>query len=219
MIDYNYSPKIICTQPRITPTIDNANRIAVELGVPIDMPSNNTNIKIKTNNNYVQFKHMKDSHTSNSNNGFLRIVTDGTLLEELLSNPVMKIKNNDSYTNKNIYDVIIVDEAHEHNVNMDLIIALSKQTCYFNNMVRLVIVSATMDDDEPIYRRYFKNINDNLLFPIKTPLTLNPIGLNDFLPQPMYMDRRYHISPPGETTQYRVEEIYYDYKFHLLIFY
>ena len=52
------------------------------------------------------------------------------------------------------------------NTNMDLILTLMKQTCFYNNSIRLVIVSATMDDDEPIYRSYFRNINDNLVYPI-----------------------------------------------------
>jgi hypothetical protein len=33
---------VICTQPRISPTTDNATRIAEELGVPIEEVSNNT---------------------------------------------------------------------------------------------------------------------------------------------------------------------------------
>mgnify|MGYP003352467486 CR=1 FL=1 len=60
------------------------------------------------------------------------------------------------FINKNIYDIVIVDEAHEHNINMDIIITLTKQACYFNNKVRLIIFSATMEDDEPIYRRYIE---------------------------------------------------------------
>jgi len=111
----------------------------------------------------------------------------------------------------NIYDIIIVDEAHEHNINMDIIIALSRQTCYFNNSVRLIIVSATMDEDEPIYRRYFYYNNDNLMEPIKMPMKHPFLNIESFLPQPIFMDRRYHISPPGETTQYKIEEKYLDY--------
>lgn len=203
-IDYKSNGKVICTQPRVTPTTGNATRIAEEMGVPIEEASNNSNIKIKTENNMIQFKHMKESYTVD-NDSFLRIVTDGTLLEELIKNPTLKKSINNMITNTNIYDIVIVDEAHEHNINMDLIIALTKQACYFNNMVRLIIVSATMDDDEPIYRRYFKDINDKLLFPIKFPINFND---KLYLPDPIYMDRRYHISPPGETTQYRVDEIY-----------
>ena len=34
------------------------------------------------------------------------------------------------YGLNNKYDIVIVDEAHEHNTNMDLILTLMKQTCF-----------------------------------------------------------------------------------------
>ena len=209
-IDYKSNGKVICTQPRVPPTIGNASRISEELGVPIEQTTNYSASKVKTNNFYVQFKHQGESHTiSNANYNTLKIVTDGTLLSELKKNPTLKKNFNGKLINTNVYDIVIVDEAHEHNTNMDIIIALSKQACYVNNQVRLIIVSATMDDDEPIYRRYFYNINDKLLFPIKYPI-VHPIlkKITNFIPLPKYMDRRYHISPPGSTTQYRVDEYY-----------
>jgi len=167
---------------------------------------------MKTNNLYVQFKHQGEAHTSsNAYYNTLKIVTDGTLLAELQSNPTLKKNYNGKLIDSNVYDIVIVDEAHEHNTNMDIIIALSKQACYVNNQVRLIVVSATMDDDEPIYRRYFYNINDKLLFPIKYPIVHPFLKSNNFLPLPKYMDRRYHISPPGATTQYRVDEHYLEY--------
>jgi len=209
-IDYKSNGKVVCTQPRIAPTVNNATRIAEELGLPIEQPSNTSNVNIKTNNSMVQYKYQQDSHLDLNSNYFLRIVTDGSLLEEMKSNSTMMIKSpNKQFTNNNKYDIIIVDEAHEHNINMDIIIALARQTCYFNNKVKLIIVSATMDEDEPIYRRYFYQNNDNLTYPIKYQI-LNPFTEQPFLPQAIFMDRRYHISPPGETTQYKVDEIYLD---------
>jgi len=213
MYDYNKSGNIICTQPRITPTVDNATRIAEELGLPIEQVSNTSSTKIKTDNFNVQYKYEGDGHTKTCPNELvLKIVTDGTLKETLISNPTLKTMDNKSneFINQNMYDIIIVDEAHEHNINMDIIIALSKQTCYFNNQVKLIIVSATMDADEPIYRSYFKNINDNLVYPIKAKI-MEPFFNEQILFNPVHMDRRYHISPPGETTQYKVTEIYLDY--------
>ena len=219
-IDYKSNGKVICTQPRVPPTVGNATRIADELGLSIEQTANGLSTKIKTNNYWVQYKHQSDSHLNTKKlHSFLRIVTDGTLLEELKNNPTLlqpipKSGNPDfQYINKNIYDIVIVDEAHEHNPNMDIIIALTKQACFYNNTVRLIVVSATMDEDEPIYRRYFKNLNDNLLFPIKIAITdpfLNLSSAQYLLPNAMLMDIRYHISPPGETTQYRVDEFYLD---------
>ena len=210
VIDYKNNGKVICTEPRIPPTINNSSRISIELGVPLDEINNNSTIKLKTNNYYVQYKHSEDQHINNNiYHGFIKITTDGTLYEELKSNIVMKYIINDKYINKNIYDIIMIDESHEHGTNMDLIITLARYTCYLNNQIRLIITSATMDDDEPIYRRYFNKINDKLLFPIKNevidPFTYKPIFLD-----PEFMDRRFHISPPGETTQYVINEFYED---------
>jgi hypothetical protein len=192
MYDYNSKGNVICTQPRITPTVENATRIAEELGLPIEEISNKSVDKIKTDNYYIQYKYERGEHSKNKSNHLsLKIVTDGTLLEIIKSNPILK-KNNDEninvegskelsskYSNNNYYDIIIVDEAHEHNINMDIIIALSKQSCYFNNQVKLIIVSATMDDDEPIYRSYFKCLNDKLVYPIKS-MIINPFIKNLF---------------------------------------
>ena len=216
MYDYNSKTNIICTQPRIQPTVDNSNRISEELGLPITQLSNSSNIKIKTDNYVVQYTYEAGNHNKkNTNNLVLNIVTDGTLFETLKTNPTLKkIKTDiktkkEDFINENVYDIIIVDEAHEHNINMDIIIALGKQSCYFNNQVKLIIVSATMDDDEPIYRRYFKNINDKLVYPIKSKIEDPFFNMDDLiLLNPIHMDRRYHISPPGETTQYKVTEIY-----------
>jgi uncharacterized protein (DUF1330 family) len=213
--------KVVCTQPRIPPTKGNSSRIADELGVPIVKPLLTGAGVEKTDNFYVQMKYSEDSHTKeNCPHLTLKILTDGTLYEELQQNPIMKEqifnsgKTDFIYGTKNHYDIIILDESHEHNTNMDMILTLARQTCYYNNSVKLIIMSATMDEDEPIYRSYFRCINDNLIYPIKSPSYCHPILKNiipdkDYcLPETIYMDRRFHISPPGETTQYTVTEYY-----------
>ena len=217
MIDYKENGSVICTQPRIGPTIGNATRISDELGVPIKQYSNTLKTNTNSDNFYLQYKYQGGQHISLTKKHLnLRLVTDGTLFEEIKQNQFMKEiipgknKNEITYSEQNKYDIIIIDEAHEHNSNMDLILTLAKNTCFFNNSIRLVIVSATMDDDEPIYRSYFKKINDNLVYPIKREIKYNPFdeSIENFLPETMYLDRRFHISPPGETTQYKIDEIY-----------
>lgn len=219
--EYKNNGKVICTQPRRTPTQKNAERIAFELGLPIIKPSENP-IKFKKNNFYVQMKHAKDSHIKNNCPHLtLKILTDGTLYEEIISNPLLKEtifnkgKKDYMYGFNNYYDIIILDESHEHNTNMDMILTLLRQSCMYNNSIRLIIMSATMDEDEPIYRSYFQCVNDNLLYPLKAPLYQHPIPTikineleNKIIPERCYMDRRFHISPPGETTQYIVTEEY-----------
>jgi hypothetical protein len=212
--------KIVCTQPRISPTKSNAERISYELGVPIFKTINKSSVEQKSDNFYVQMKHSDDSHTKNNcPHVTLKILTDGTLFEELLSNPMMKEqtfhigKKDFTYGFKNHYDIVILDESHEHNPNMDMILTLMRQSCLYNNSLRLIIISATMNEDEPIYRSYFRCINDDLIYPIKAPLYKHPILPellinNTCIPDTIYMDRRFHMSPPGETTQYIVSEIY-----------
>ena len=58
-----------------------------------------------------------------------------------------------------------------------------------------------MDDDEPVYRRYYRDINDNRMFPLNIWLEKNKLDR-------INIDRRIHISPPGETTQYKITDIY-----------
>jgi len=220
--EFNSKGKVVCTQPRIPPTKENSDRISQEIGLPIIEIAKKGKEKNKTDNFHVQMKYQFDSHTKNNCPHLtLKILTDGTLYEELKTNPMMKEmiykknKKDFQYGDKNHYDIIILDESHEHNANMDMILTLTRQSCLYNNALRLIIVSATMDDDEPVYRSYFRCINDNLIYPIKAPMYQHPIPTlnfeefkNKFVIDSVYMDRRYHISPPGETTQFKVTEIY-----------
>jgi HrpA-like RNA helicase len=96
---------------------------------------------------------------------------------------------------------VIVDEAHEHNKNMDLILSRMKYVAYYNNDIKLIIISATMDDDEPVYRRYYREINDNRMFPPNLWLQKHKLDR-------INIDRRIHISPPGETTRFKITDVY-----------
>ena len=206
--DFNNTGKVVCTQPRITPTKGNAERISEELGLPINQISEKGQDKDRLDNFHVQVKYSEDNHIRNNCPHLtLKISTDGTLYEEIIKNPMVKEqiyqkgRQKFVYGFKNIYDVVIIDESHEHNTNMDMILTLMRQSCFYNNSLRLIIMSATMDDDEPVYRSYYNCINDAVLYPIK---------IFSELRNPIFLDRRYHISPPGETTQYIVTEYYDD---------
>ncbi|AYV79511.1 MAG: HrpA-like RNA helicase, partial [Faunusvirus sp.] len=213
MIDYNSKGKIICTQPRIAPTQENAMEIAEQMGVPLKMWSQRYQMDIDTDNTNIQYKYKTGKHVTKTQDYFLRIVTDGTLFLEVSTNPLFKKKkymdkksrddDGNTYINSltNLYDIVIIDEAHEHNKNMDLILTLMRNVLYYNNSVKLIIVSATIDDDEPIYRRYYRDINDNLMYPLN-------YSLKDYKLDRINVDRRYHISPPGQQTQHKVDDIY-----------
>jgi hypothetical protein len=206
-IGFIQNPKIICSQPRIGPVSKSAERISTCLGLPIK--SGNT----ETQNYYIQTKYSSQessqsadlitlgSHHKNVFHAMLQFITDGTLILEAL-NPTMKTKkSNGDFTDFNMYDIIMIDESHEHKINMDLLLTLFRHALTYNNTLKLVILSATMDNDEYKYRRYYRNINDNKIFPLNMWISENSIDR-------ISVDRRYHISPPNVTTRYVVKHFY-----------
>lgn len=207
-LDYVQNAKLICTEPRTGPARENADYISKGLGLPISETENN--IDVSSKHYYIQTKFKaEDSHSKYVSHAMLQYATDGTLILEA-NNPVMKDKyvtNRTSvpeeykFTDSNCYDVIMIDEAHEHKINMDLLLTIFKHATSYNNTIRLVIISATMDDDEPKYRRFFRDINDNKKYPLNT-------WLRDSNLDRINVDRRYHISPPGVGTRYKVAEHY-----------
>ena len=218
MLDYKTNGKLVCTQPRINVTVGNSEWISQEMGIQIKIPHKKYG-KIKTENYYLQYKYSEDNHVKNTCSHLsLKLSTDGSLFQELIKNGLLKEqiynKNRDTYIfgNKNIYDIVIIDESHEHNVYMDLLTTLLRNSVYINNDIKFVIMSATLEEDEPIYRRYFRFINDNLIYPIIKP-TLIPFKKNiKLMIDRIYLDRRFHISPPGQTTQYKIIEKYLETK-------
>lgn len=228
-IDYNFTGKVVCTQPRRKPTKNNALRIAMEMGLPIEQYSKKFDTDLESNLYYVQYKHKgSDSHvlskiknkellnknkkpTSSQNNqleilnSYIKIETDGTFLEEIYDNPFLKksyiVDGKTEFTQQNSYDVIIIDEAHEHNMRMDIILTLMRNAVYYNNKLRLVIMSATMQDDEDIFNRYYRDINDNRSFPLSNYLSEQKLDR-------INVGRRLHIAPPGMTTRFNIKEIY-----------
>ena len=205
--DYKNNGKIVCTQPRRKPTTDSAERISKEMGVPIKLNYELGN-NIKIPNYYIQYDHQQDNHLipykeniKHVNSLMLKIVTDGKLLIEL-NDPLMKNKIKDNYLLNNIYDIFIVDEAHEHNLNMDMILTFIKNPLYYNNDIKLVIISATMDNDEFIYRRFYRDVNDNYKYPLNL---FNKFKNLDRI----NVDRRHNIFQPGAPeTPYEITEIY-----------
>ena len=193
---YNPFGQVVCTQPRINATEGNAKTVSTTLGVPLD-----------NRNYFIQYKHEKSKHiakTKNPENLVLKFVTDKTLLNEILQNPVIKKtfnKNNKiNYSTDNIYDIIMVDEAHEHNKNMDIILTIMKYITAYNNSTKLIIVSATMDDDEPIYRRFYRYINDNRAYPLNYFIKENNLDRAN-------IDRRLNIDT---AAKFKINEYYSD---------
>lgn len=188
-VDHNLSGKLALTAPRRLLTQTNADTLATQMGVPIGTKSK------PSTNFYIQYKHQMAKHESNEKHPVLKVMTDGSLWITLFKNIMMKtsrVENSENILTKhNIFDVIMIDEAHEHNTNMDMILTLAKYSAYFNNSIKLVIISATMENDEPIYRRSYRCIDDNLMYPYNYFYNNSNIDRN-------YLDRRLHVSIPGQ---------------------
>ena len=206
IIFYNNNGKIICTVPRTKPAVDNAKQIATSFGVPYveEIISNKKVIEIPSNINYVQYNY-KDSEfnfTDDYYHPILRLVTDGLILKTIKNNYIYKksdYKDPTKFTSKNLFDMILVDEAHEHNVNMDFILTLAKYSIYINNQVSLGIISATMEEDEPKYRKFYEIIDDNKKFPFNLDILSEDIDVN-------IIDRRINLSEPFGGMNFDVKQ-------------
>jgi hypothetical protein len=195
MLNYNNNAKIVCTVPRIQPAEDNSKQISSNIGIPIN--------KDKAIN-YIQFETQEKKIIDNLYHPKLILATDGLLYQRIKSNYLLKNKAGNKFISTNMYDMILIDEAHEHNVYMDMILTLCRFGIYINNQVSLGIISATMDEDEIIYRKYFEIINDNM----KWPLLINNNDHNyNYNYNRRFLDRRIHLSVPFGGMNFDVKEI------------
>ncbi|KAI4291745.1 ATP-dependent RNA helicase DHX8/PRP22 [Pancytospora philotis] len=118
--------RIVCTQPRRLAAINVARRVASEMEVPLG--------------DLVGYSVRFDDKSSKRTR--LKFVTDGILLKELAG---LHARNRGGEEQKDKmklkYDLVVIDEAHERSVNMDILMA------YFKTMrnTKLLIMSATLD--------------------------------------------------------------------------
>ena len=223
-IDRIINPTVVVTVPRTNVATGVSSFISQELAVPYEDEELDSEIKkeinlgsekgvglktqkefrLKKNNKYIQYKHMNGNNVDDGIYPKIRFITDGSVLTDA-KDPFLKTKkvvgDQTIYLRNNKYDVIIIDEAHEHNANMDMILTTIINALYYNNKIRLVIMSATMDADEPTYRRFYRDINDNRKYPLNN-------WIKKYNLDRINTERRFHISPPGETTRFKITEHY-----------
>ena len=96
------------------------------------------------------------------NSYFLKFVTDAMIVNNI--NFFGKQHKKNTYSRFNQYEIIIIDEAHEHNINIDSIMSKMKHILFYNNEIKGVIISATMESDEPVYRSFYGIIDDDLYY-------------------------------------------------------
>ncbi|RQM13908.1 hypothetical protein DD237_006029 [Peronospora effusa] len=112
---------IVCTQPRRVAAMTIAERVAQEMGCQLG----------KEVGYAVRFEDKWDpEHTK------IKFVTDGLLLRETMRDPLLSR-----------YSVIMLDEAHERNLETDLLLGLIKKIQRKRPDLRVIIASATLQVD------------------------------------------------------------------------
>lgn len=126
---------IACTQPRRVAATSIAQRVAEEMDVVLGQEVGYT----------IRFEDVSDRHKT-----VLKFVTDGMLLREAMTDPVLQR-----------YSVIVLDEAHERTLATDVLMGLlmevlPKRTAASQyGELKVVIMSATLDAKK--FQEYFHN--------------------------------------------------------------
>ncbi len=114
------------TQPRRVAARTVATRIAFELKTE---PGGAVGYKVRF-------------HDKMSPDTSIKLMTDGILLAEIHSDPLLKN-----------YDTLIIDEAHERSLNIDFLLGYLKRLLPRRPDLKLIITSATLDADR--FAKYF----------------------------------------------------------------
>lgn len=117
---------VCCTQPRRVAATSVAKRVAQEMDVPVGDAVGYT----------IRFEDMT------SNNTVLKYLTDGMLLREGMTDPLL-----------DRYSCIVLDEAHERTLSTDVLMGLLKGMLKKRPSLRVVIMSATLDASK--FQDYF----------------------------------------------------------------
>jgi pre-mRNA-splicing factor ATP-dependent RNA helicase DHX15/PRP43 len=124
-----YKSKVIVTNPKTLASKKNAEWAAKLMDVPLGT--------------YIGYQYRSSENYSKSSLTKLIFSTDGSLVSCLLEDPALSD-----------YECVVVDEAHERSVMIDILLLLMKKALLLNPNLRLIIMSATIDED--VFMKYFK---------------------------------------------------------------
>ncbi|EPS72232.1 hypothetical protein M569_02527, partial [Genlisea aurea] len=148
---YTKSGCIAVTQPRRVAAVSLARRVAQELDVEL---GNEVGYGIR----------FEDRHSKST---VIKYVTDGVLLRESLSDPMLSK-----------YSVIILDEAHERSLNTDILLGLMKRLIVLRTTdLKVLITSATLDGEK--VSKFFSDCPV-----VNVPGRLFPVEINHCLERP-----------------------------------
>lgn len=125
----DYKGTIITTMPKTAITLSAAQYAAATLDVELGQQ--------------VGYQYRDAPADSRSKDTKLLYCTDGTVVAQLTRNPML-----------NHVDAIIIDEAHERKVQIDMLLLLTKQVLKKRPNFKLIVMSATIDTT--LFLNYFK---------------------------------------------------------------
>ncbi len=117
-----------CCQPRRIAAISVASRVSEELG-----PAGRNLVGYQ-----IRFSHKVGPKTR------IKFMTDGILLAEAQYDPLLRA-----------YDTVILDEAHERSINIDLIAGILKRVLKVRQDLRVIVTSATLEVEK--FKEFFNN--------------------------------------------------------------
>ncbi|KAG8340185.1 DEAD DEAH box helicase AAA domain [Trypanosoma vivax] len=126
VLELNPERAIACTQPRRVAATSVSERVAEELDVFLGEEVGYS----------IRFDDTSSERTR------LKYLTDGMLLREAMSDPLLQR-----------YSVLIIDEAHERTVHTDVLIGVVKELLHKRPDLRVVVMSATLEERR--FQTYF----------------------------------------------------------------
>jgi HrpA-like RNA helicase len=157
---FDYKKKIAITLPKQILTENMASYASKILEVPLGK---------QVGYKYQGSKKMYNDETN------LLYTTDGTIVQKLMNDPELKD-----------FDGVIIDEAHERKVQIDIMLLLLKNVLEKRKDFKLIIMSATINAE--IFEKYFENFNFQKIelggktnYPIESIYLEKPIKQSEYL--------------------------------------
>ncbi|KAJ2697913.1 DEAH-box ATP-dependent RNA helicase prp22 [Coemansia sp. IMI 209128] len=164
--------RIGCTQPRRMAATSVAKRVAEEVGCRLGAEVGYS----------IRYEDCTSPETK------IKYCTEGMLVREILLDSDLKR-----------YSVIMLDEAHERNVDTDVLFGLLKDTCRRRPDLKVIVTSATLDAEK--FSKYFNNCPiftiPGRTYPVEVLFSREPE--TDYLDSALMTVMQIHLTePPGD---------------------
>jgi HrpA-like RNA helicase len=154
---FGYEKAIICTTPRTSTTIGAGDWAAKCMDVPFEWKDPVTGeTKKREKDFYVGIRYGAEKEKDDKATKLL-FATDGTIKSIMMK------------TNPNLdgYYGILIDEAHERSVNIDILLGLIVDLCKRRPEFRVIIMSATVNEE--VFIQYFNRLGMGHKFNLYNP--------------------------------------------------